>query len=89
MEKNEEHGMLERCARALCDAQGVDPDGRTDGAEALWERYVPEARAVLTALREPSKEMVEAAHTRLADEGDVSDIFTAMIDSLLNPQTGA
>lgn len=47
---------LERAARALCALADATMDKRP-----LWQDYLPEARAVLTAIRHPSDLMVEAA----------------------------
>lgn len=53
---------LERAARALCLADGLDPDRKfkssdwsegTAPHEFAWHEYLPKARAVLEAIREP------------------------------------
>lgn len=51
---------LERAARALCNLDGHAANATVDG-KPLWQRYLPEARAVLLAIREPSRVMVDAA----------------------------
>lgn len=56
---------VERLARAMCRASGVDPDGVAEGSSSLasgmstmtvtirmWERYTPAARTALASLRE-------------------------------------
>lgn len=66
--------MIERVARALCVADGLDPDAdwrRSDqsmlavaipeGEEQRWRTYASYARAAISALREPTKEMIRAA----------------------------
>lgn len=50
---------LERAARALCTLDG-NPENATMDGKPLWQDYLPEARAVLGALREPSPAMIEA-----------------------------
>lgn len=50
--------LLERAARALCSLDG-NPENATLGGMPLWRDYLPEARVVLGALREPSKAMTE------------------------------
>lgn len=51
---------LERAARALCSLDG-NPENATMEGKPLWRDYLPEARAVVEALREPSDTMVLAA----------------------------
>lgn len=60
---------LKRAARALCLADGLDPDRKfkssdwsegTAPHEFAWHEYLPKARAVLTAIREPSEGMKRA-----------------------------
>tara|TARA_S200002703_G_scaffold73209_1_gene63191 strand:+ start:878 stop:1099 length:222 start_codon:yes stop_codon:yes gene_type:complete len=43
------------------------------------------ARAAIEAMREPTEEMIEAAHTRLAGEPEdgVPDVYRAMINEAL------
>lgn len=66
--------MLERVARALCVADGFDPDedwrqvpggpfaevAIPDEERPRWTRYRNAARAAITALMEPDEGMVEA-----------------------------
>ena len=58
---------LERAARALCSLDGHPEDAKMDG-KPLWMNYLPEVRAVLAAIREPSQPMLDAA---FAVEDDV------------------
>jgi len=57
--------MIERCARALCALDGLDPDHQSnddvDEGARLWTTYVPAAHAVIDALMEPTPEMGAAA----------------------------
>jgi hypothetical protein len=47
----------------------------------LWQDYVPEVRAVVAAIREPDEGQVAAAVD--CESSFVSDVYTAMIDALL------
>lgn len=51
---------LERACVALCELAGNPPYATMDG-KPLWQSYLPEVRAVLLAVREPSRKMLEAA----------------------------
>jgi hypothetical protein len=80
-------GMIERVARALCVA-GKTPPIYPQEVDAEWERFAYDARAVLTAMREPSKAMVVAAHaveeTAHKSYAELTKArFTAMIDAAL------
>lgn len=48
---------LERAARALCELDNNPPGATMDG-KPLWRDYLPEVRAVLEAITEPSQSMV-------------------------------
>jgi hypothetical protein len=65
--------MMIRMARAIAMSEGSSD----------WEHFLPAARASLTALREPSEEMLEAASTGLPDWGDLPEGWRAMIDYVL------
>lgn len=47
---------LERACRALCELDG-HPPGVTMKGKPLWQDYLPEVRAVLAAIRDPSDPM--------------------------------
>lgn len=56
--------MVERVARAICLADGLD-DGLSNAfavqkTDREWGEWVPLARAAIEAMREPTPEMVEA-----------------------------
>lgn len=75
---------LERAARALCELD-KNPPGATMDGKPLWMDYLPEVRAVLQAIREPSESMERAAG-RAAGEmftGAETVAYTAMIDAAL------
>lgn len=86
---------LERAARALCELDNNPPCATMDG-RPLWMDYLPEARAVLRAVREPSRVMTDAGgEVEYAGESDGEDvnvsagnyaagvIYRAMIDAAL------
>lgn len=50
---------MERAARALCSLDGKSENASVHG-KPLWQGYLPEVRAVLLAIREPSEAMAEA-----------------------------
>jgi len=59
--------MIERVARHLCEREGGDPDevrhgeGHASGRTWTgWQAYASDARAIITVIREPTEEMVEA-----------------------------
>lgn len=51
--------MVERVARAVCKANGTDPDN-DDFPPCDWRNYVPEANAAIAAMREPTGAMIDA-----------------------------
>lgn len=83
---------IERAARALCHG---DPDEsirpihqaepKSEAARPLWHTYIPTVRAVLTAIREPSEVMLDAAEDQEAQSasGTAGNMWRAMIDTLL------
>lgn len=62
--------MTERVARAIAAALGEDD----------WRPYVGAARAAVTAMREPTADMLEAALPDAPDWGYLPDDWRAMID---------
>jgi hypothetical protein len=65
--------MIVRMARAIALTQGS-----TD-----WPKFIETARASLTALRDPSVEMLEAATPGMPDWGELPEEWRAMIDHVL------
>ncbi|UAK25679.1 hypothetical protein [Sphingomonas nostoxanthinifaciens] len=59
-----EQTMIERVARALCRHDGHGENIRMDG-RPMWVSYVPEARAEVAAMCEPTKGMRLAAAEKL------------------------
>jgi hypothetical protein len=73
--------MIERVARAIC-ASGVCIDPDSYDVDRYWRRWIPEARAAISAMREPTEAMKRAAD-RLPDVMSVGDEWRAMIDEAL------
>lgn len=75
---------LERAARAV-DAWAFDPDNGGMLKEARQQMAFDTARAVLMAVREPDELMIDAGKkdSPYVDQEDVGDIFTAMIDAII------
>lgn len=73
---------LERAARALCELDGHPPGATMDG-KPLWQDYLPEVRAVLAAVREPSEAMVNATPADRNRPIYPEDIWQAMIDAIM------
>lgn len=75
---------LECAARALCALDSHPPDIKMDG-KPMWQDYLPEVRAVLGALRDPSVEMVAAADGLSCSVGTGAH-WQAMIDAAIKEQ---
>ncbi|WP_174300703.1 hypothetical protein [Caulobacter sp. S45] len=83
--------MLERAARGACALTKQDPDevlvppeGRVDRGrfpEPRWRDYVDDTIAVLTALREPTRAMIEVG--QIAAANGVVACWQAMVDEAL------
>ena len=61
--------MIERVAKALCVADGFDPDGliayaKAGRPEAVedWKQYQRRARAAIKAMREPTRAMMDCLY---------------------------
>ncbi len=94
--------MIERVARALSIADGMQPEAHSNDGDELpmWTLYVKDARAAIEAMREPTPEMMLSATRteKRLDEGSVEvsylvvacDIWPKMIDAALRaPVAGA
>ena len=66
--------MIERVARALAASLGGDD----------WRAFVPAARAAVSAMREPTMGMLDAALPDMPDWGYLPDDWRAMIDHIAN-----
>lgn len=80
-----EQSPLERAARALCRQQGLPEDYTGPGTcgDPSWMFKVPEARAVLMAIREPTDAMRNAAQCNFRPDSTVISIYQDMIDAAL------
>lgn len=88
---------LERAARALCKSHLEDPDevvstlGENPGTPIYaWQDRVHDARAVLTAIREPSEAMIASGNEQMDvdpelghNEATPESIWRTMIDAML------
>lgn len=92
--------MLERIARAICIADGCDPDAKGYGVGItmprgepypLWQARLKQARAVLEAMREPTAEMENAgiaAEFENIDDYRPTRVWRAMIAAALGETPG-
>ncbi|WP_397586695.1 hypothetical protein [Sphingobium fuliginis] len=76
---------LERACRALCELEGSIPGATMDG-KPLWQDYLPEVRAVIDAIRQPSAAMVRATPEDRNRAIYPEDIWHAMIDAMMGEQ---
>ncbi|MGW9332726.1 hypothetical protein [Bosea sp. NPDC055594] len=85
--------MIERVARAICIATGLEPDRKNrssdegDGTaphDLAWHAFQPEARAAILAMREPSDAMLSDRVIREHGyAGDIDLVWHALIDLAL------
>lgn len=81
--------MIERVAKALSVADGNHPEACSNDEDEtqMWTLYVSDARAAISAMREPTAKMVEAAWRRNDDnDGKEADRenWQSMIDAALS-----
>ena len=81
---------IEAVARALCWANGMNPDLTLggDGKNFLWHEYERQAIAAIRALREPTEKQIDEERRALSmqDAGygiKYGKTYTAMIDAAL------
>lgn len=84
---------IERAARALCSLEGNPENIKFEG-KPMWQSYLPQVRAVLTSVREPSEGMksagwaAELSNLRTADQllapDDAVDVWQSMLDAALD-----
>ncbi|WP_380805181.1 hypothetical protein [Sphingobium tyrosinilyticum] len=82
---------IERAARALCKLEGHPDDGERE-CQSSWPSYLPQVRAVLEAIHEPSLRMMEAGATIIryvgpeesssGYQGDAANAWRFMIDAM-------
>ena len=96
--------IVERVARAICIAKGMNPETCVEGSGAAsqdginftvcyrrrWEWYIADARAAITAMREPSGIVLQSAivaHEACVEDGwgdnAMLDAWQAGIDAAL------
>jgi hypothetical protein len=78
--------LLNRVARAICRAfyASIYPEGPLDDlVERNWRECIPEARAAIQAMREPTLEMVEAGQIKFCTKEQTRRLWAAMIDEAL------
>ncbi len=76
---------IERAARALCELDGNPPGATMDG-KPLWQDYVSEVRAVLSAIREPDADHARQIGLRnvwQCNPDDIGGVYSAMIDAAI------
>jgi hypothetical protein len=83
--------MVERAARVL--ARRAEPNWPPEAAEALWSEFVDDAKAVISAMREPTEGMIAAIDNEelmawecFRGDGEawkVADVYSIMIDAAL------
>jgi hypothetical protein len=81
--------MIERVARAICTAAGIDPDRKGNETEWRWQEFEKEARAVIKEMREPTDVMVDAGDAvepGVTGYTDALSHYQTMIDAALNEQ---
>ena len=66
-------GMIERVARAICKSQTQD--------ERVWQAFIPESRAAIAAMREPTEEM--AFKVGVLTPSEVARVWPQLIDAAL------
>lgn len=87
--------MAEKVARALCSADGRDPDELHCGS-LIWEAhsegflefpdYEAMAHAAIEAMREPTEAMLDAGRTKTNwGPHGTGEVWLAMIDAALTP----
>jgi hypothetical protein len=81
--------MIEKIARVLCSFTGIAPDINHYGAP-YWHMYIPQAKAVIKAMREPTEKMMRKgrkASCYYDDEANIEGIYLDMIDAALEEKT--
>ena len=78
--------MIEKMARAICEAQALDPDMKCydgdDGTWTLWEEFQTQAKASLECLKEPTDGMkqVVSANWGRRTWSDYQDVINAALE---------
>lgn len=81
----EEMNMEEKIARAICEADGINPEWAgsvdPDCTYDAWENYIPHARAAMSAIKEPTYGMIESGDIDMKTGYSVDLIYTSMIQA--------
>jgi hypothetical protein len=83
--------MIERVARAIADAIDGEADKFTHSPQN-WELWVPQARAAVEAMREPTERMAYSGSWAVgpgghaAKKAELAKAYTAMIDAALKAE---
>lgn len=79
--------MVERVARAICIAQDEDPDATHDLHPNWlgWHQYAGAARAAISAMREPSVEMLVTTLPNVSEPSDDAKRLAAEAFSIMSP----
>jgi hypothetical protein len=75
--------MIEKVARAICSAEGIDPDRKGNETVWRWQEFEKEARAAIEAMREPTDAMREIGNWSGLPHVET---YAAMIDIALKEQ---
>jgi hypothetical protein len=79
MTESPDRTMVERVARAMCVAHGIEPEAASLGKDGhirrSWESRLGEARAAIQEMREPTEVMLQEGNSLL---------WQAMIDAALS-----
>lgn len=67
-EGDDKMNMIERVARALAQEEGARAHEVADFAEWHWEEFIDHARAVITAIREPTRAMIDKGYLQMPVE---------------------
>ena len=79
--------MIERVARSIC-AVSCSKEPKT--IDEFWVDYVPEAKAAIEAMREPSELMVTAGRkTCITTREQSGRVYSSMIDAALSEAPNA
>lgn len=76
--------VIERVARAIAgSAAAAFGDRAIHYVENNWGAYTNQARAAISALREPSQDMADAGVNARESHGSVASVWEAMTDAAL------
>lgn len=77
--------MVEKVARAICVAEGFDPDSNETSERPYWTTWEMHARAAIAAMREPNERMMDVYRRAFISEKrfDGAKVYGAMIDAAL------